>query len=298
MSMGKYILRKEQRMAVRKRNNVIKLRTAGRGFRITEENKVTVIAVVLAAIVGLLLVFMPNAYKISINGEFIGAIKDKKVIEGAKETVITQLESQYGTSVMFEEELEIERYRAKKQDYIDQTYLISCMRKDMDILIGFKEIFVEGKSIGIVSSADEVEELKNQLKKKYYGNEDVEVEFGKKVEVKDVFAKESDLISMDKLVQKCTTTTPKSITYTVQPGDTLSGIASKYNTTIDGIISANEGFTTQTVLRLGQEINANINEPMLSLNIITKDATNSGEAAATSNTQMASSEEEKGDLAQ
>ena len=199
---------------------------------------------------------------------------------------------------MFEEELEIERYRAKKQDYIDQTYLISCMRKDMDILIGFKEIFVEGKSIGIVSSADEVEELKNQLKKKYYGNEDVEVEFGKKVEVKDVFAKESDLISMDKLVQKCTTTTPKSITYTVQPGDTLSGIASKYNTTIDGIISANEGFTTQTVLRLGQEINANINEPMLSLNIITKDATNSGEAAATSNTQMASSEEEKGDLAQ
>lgn len=257
-------------MAIRKKNNVIKLKTARRGIVIDSENKIIVIAVIVAAIVGLLLAFMPNAYRISINGEFIGAIKDKKIIERAKDTVITQLKEQYGTEVQFEDELEVKWYKAKKKDYIDQTYLISCMRNNMEILIGFKEIFVEDQSVGIVSSDKEVEELKEQLKKKYYGDKAVEVEFGKKVEVKDVFAKEDDLISMDKLVQKCTTTTPKSITYTVQAGDTLSGIASKYNTSIDGIISANQGFTNQTVLQLGQVINANINEPLLPLTIIEK----------------------------
>lgn len=255
-------------MAVRKKNNVIKLKTARRGFGINEENKVMVIAVIVAAIIGLMLAFMPNAYKISINGEFIGAIKDKNLIEGAKETVITQLRSQYGTEVEFEEELELARYRAKKKDYIDQAYLISCMREKMDILIGFKELFIDGKSVGIISSEEEVEELKQQLKKRYYGDKEVTVAFGKAVEVKDIFAKEQDLISMDKLVQKCTTTTPKTITYKVQPGDTLSGIASKYNTTMDSIISANEGFTNKTILQLGQKINANINEPLLPLNIV------------------------------
>lgn len=264
-------------MAVKKKNNVIKFKNARKGIGVNEEKKIIVIAVIIAAIVGILLTFLPNAYKISINGEFIGAIKDKKVIERAKDTVITQLKEQYQAEVQFEEELEVEKYRARKKDYIDQTYLISCMRNKMDILIGFKEIFVEGVSIGIVPSEEEVSELKAQLKKKYYGDKAVEVEFGKKVEVKDVFAKEEDLISMEKLVQKCTTTTPKSITYTVVAGDTLSGIASKYNTSIDGIISANPGFTNQTVLQLGQVIRANINEPLLPLNIVDKSAVNTEE---------------------
>lgn len=253
-------------MAIRRDSKVIKLNSS-RGI-LGVDRRHMIIAIIVASVIGLFLAFKPNAYKISMNGEFIGAIKDKRVIEGAKDTVITQLKSLYGTEVKFEEDLEVERYRAKKKDYIDQSYLISCMRSKMDILIGFKEVFVEGESVGIVASQADVETLKDELKKKYYGDKEIEVEFGKQVEVKDIFAKEEDLISMDKLVQKCATTTPKSITYTVQAGDTLSGIASKYNTTIDSIISANKGFSSQTVLQLGQVINANINEALLPLNII------------------------------
>lgn len=255
-------------MAIGKDRKVIRLANSRRGL--FGENRTLLIAIIAAVVIGIILAFMPNAYKITMNGEFIGAIKDKKVIEGAKNTVITQLKNIYGTDVQFEEELQIERYRAKKKDYIDQNYLISSMRSKMDILIGFKEIFVEGQSIGIVASDNDVETLKQELRKKYYGNTEAQVEFGKDVEVKDVFAKEDDLIAMDKLVQKCTTTTPKSITYTVQAGDTLSGIAGKYNTTIDSIISANasDGFTSKTVLRVGQTIKANINEPFLPLTIV------------------------------
>lgn len=253
-------------MAIKSDKKVIKL--GKRKF--SEDRRIMALAIIVAIIIGLFLVFRPNAYKISMNGEFIGAIKNKKVIEGAKDTVITQLRNQYGTEVQFEKEIEVERYRARKKDYIDPNYLIASMRKKMDILIGFKEIFVEGESIGIVASEEEVEVLKEELKKRYYGKREVEVEFGKEVEVKDVFAKESDLVSMEKLVQKCTVTTPKSITYTVQPGDTLSGIASKYNTTIESIVSANasSGFTSKTILQVGQVIKANINEPFLPLNIV------------------------------
>ena len=251
----------------RRSGKVIKL-SSRKGLIDTSDKRLMTIAIILASVIGLLLVFMPNAYKITINGEFIGAIKDKKVIEGAKNTVITQLQGIYNAEVKFEEELQIERYRAKKKDYIDQNYLISTMRKKMEILIDFKEIFVEGQSIGIVASEKEVQILKDELKKKYYGTQNVKVEFDKKVEIKDVFAKEEDLISMDKLVQKCTATTPKSITYTVQPGDSLSSIADRYNITMDSIVSANPGFTKNVVLQVGQEIKANINEPLLPLKVV------------------------------
>lgn len=274
-------------MAIKRDSKVIKLNNSKLLFGV--DKRVMTIAISIAVVIGLLLTFMPNAYKISMNGEFIGAIKDKKVIEGAKETVISQLKSLYGTDVKFEQDLEIERYRAKKKDYIDQSYLISCMRKKMGILIGFKELFVDGESVGIITSDADVETLKNELKKKYYGDKEIEVAFGKTVETKDIFAKEEDLISMDKLVQKCATTTPKSITYTVQAGDTLSGIASKYNTTIESIISANQGFTNQTVLQLGQTINANINEALLPLEIVEANNTTdtSAEDASTEDTNAA-----------
>lgn len=258
-------------MAVRRRNNVIKLKTARKGLVITDENRSLFLAGIIAMIVVIFLLTRPNAYSITMQGEIIGAMKDKKVIEGAKQTVITQLKEQYGTEVKFEEELQIKKYRAKKEDYINETYLISCMREKMNILIQFKQIEVDGVPVGIVASEKEVEELKEKLKKKYYGDREVEVTFGKDVAVTNVFAKEEDLMPMSKLVQKCATTTPRAITYTVQPGDTFSGIAGKYHTTVDSIIRANKGFTEQTVLRVGDVINANINEPLLPLEPVKKD---------------------------
>ncbi len=254
-------------------NKVIKISSARRrrSFNLQPDRRMMVIAVIIASLLGIWLAFRPNAYEISINGEVIGAIKELKVIEAAKETVITQLKSQYKSDVKFEDDLELRRYRAKKRDYIDPTYLISCMRNNMEILVGFKEIYVEDEPVGIITSEEELDTLKAELKKKYYGEKEVKVEFGKKVELKDVFAKEADLIPMEKLVQKCSVTTPKSISYEIQSGDTLSGIASKYNTTVDSIIAANPEFSDKVVLRIGQTIKVNINEPLLPLSVVNEE---------------------------
>ncbi len=258
-------------MAKGTKQKVIRLhstRKKGKGIKL--DKRITIVAVIIAVVVGVILAMRPNAYQISIDGEVIGAIKDIKVIEGAKETVITQLKDIYGSEVQFEEDLYLKKYRASKKDYIDPTYLISYMRKNMDILIGFKELYVEGEFVAIISSEKELESLKEELKKKYYGEVDVEVEFGKEVELKDVFAKESELISMEKLVQKCTTTTPKKLEYEVKSGDTLSGIANRYNTTVENIISANNSLSENANIRIGQVIEVNMNQPLLPLSIVEK----------------------------
>ena len=251
-------------------NKIIKFNQARRKYKLSFQldKKIMVITIIVAAILGAWLAFRPNAYQISINGEVVGAIKDMKVIEAAKETVIAQLRTQYKSDVKFDDGLELKKYRAKKRDYIDPTYLIARMRNDMQILVAFKELYVDKEPVGIIASEDELVVLKDELKKKYYGTKDVQVEFGKEVEVKEVFAKESDLISIDKLVQKCTVTTPKTIEYEIQSGDTLSGIASKYNTSMDSIIAANPEFTDKVILRIGQIIKVNTNEPLLPLQVI------------------------------
>ena len=42
--------------------------------------------------------------------------------------------------------------------------------------------------------------------------------------------------------------------YKVRSGDTLSGIAKKYGTTVNKIINLNPGLTTRTTLRIGRSI--------------------------------------------
>ena len=49
------------------------------------------------------------------------------------------------------------------------------------------------------------------------------------------------------------------IIYTVQPGDTLSKIAAKYNTTVDAILALNPEITNPNVIRVGQQIKVPVN---------------------------------------
>lgn len=257
---------------LRRKQKVIKISSRRKGKSVRFDNRMMTIAIVIAALIGVLLTLVPNAYQISIDGTVVGAIKDKKVIENAKKNVIVQLEGEYKTPVKFEKELEVKWYRAKKKDYINPEYLVTYMRKNMDILIQFKQIVVDGKVIGTVTSEDQVEQLKRELKKKYYGDQEVEVDFDKDVKVEDVFAKESDLTSIDKLVEICTATTPKTVTYTVKSGDTLYGIALQLGITVESLINANEGFTDKTTLRVGGQLQANVYEPLLPLRIIKDEA--------------------------
>lgn len=255
----------------RRGKKVIKIsdrRKKGRSVRV--DNHMIRIAIAIGISIGVLLTFMPNAYQISIDGTVVGAIKDKKVIENAKDTVEAQLKSEYGTNIQFEDELVLKRYKANKKDYIQPEYLVTYMRNSMGILVEFKEILVEGKSVGIVATDEDVEELKAALKEKYYGDKDVEVEFDKDVKVVNKFAKESELTNMDRLVEICSATTPKSVTYSVKAGDTLYGIALSLGITVDNLKSANPELNDKTVLSIGDELKANIYEPLLPLRIVEK----------------------------
>ena len=253
----------------RRGKKVIKIsdrRRRGRSVRV--DNHMIRIAVAIGVGIGVLLTFMPNAYQISIDGTVVGAIKDKKVIEHAKETVEAQLKSEYGSNIQFEDELVLKRYKANKKDYIQPEYLVTYMRKSMGILIEFKEILVDGKSVGIVATDEDVEALKEALKERYYAGRDVEVEFGKDVKIVNKFAKESELTSINRLVEICSATTPKSVTYTVKGGDTLYGIALSLGITIDNLKSANPELNDRSVLSIGDKLKANIYEPLLPLKIV------------------------------
>ena len=54
-------------------------------------------------------------------------------------------------------------------------------------------------------------------------------------------------------LSKASVSTVKNITYTVKKGDTLGGIAKKYNTTVDKLVSLN-GIKNKNLIYAGQKL--------------------------------------------
>lgn len=232
-------------------------------------NKLIIASLILiGAAAGLLLAMLPNTYMISINDKEIGTIKDKQVIEQAKEVLIHNLKEEYKSNVKLEEDIQIKKVRGKKRDEITPEYLITYLRKNANILIEFKELKVDGKRIAVLRDEAELKVLKDLLKKEYYADADVKVDFAKEVTLTSIFAKESMLAKMEDLVEKCTETTPKVVEYEVQPGDTLSGIAYNLRTNIASILKENPGMTEQTPLKIGAKLKVRVDEPLLGVKIV------------------------------
>lgn len=254
---------------IRSRNKTIYLKDRRNRLRRGKNPKIVwAIIIGIGVLLGAMFAFWPNAYQANIDGVVIGALEEKEFIDNATETVTAQLKNKYNTEVKLEGEITSKKVRAGKKDMITPNYLATYMRENMDFLLEFQELSIDGKKVGIIESEQVLDELLVRLTEKYIGKTDQKVEFANQVELKPVFAKEKDLISIDALVDKCTQTTQETIEYEVVPGDSLSAISSKLGITIAKLISANEGMTETTVLKLGSKLKAEVDVPLLDVKVI------------------------------
>ncbi len=223
--------------------------------------------VILSVVLGLIIAFWPNAYRIIIDDVVVGMVKERDYITKSLETVVAQLEQTYKTTVKLEgeEDIIVERARGRQKDYITTNYLITYMRNNMDFYLEFYEVQVDGKSIAVVQDENIQYELLDTLSKIYLGQTAPTGQFASNVEFVPVFAKEAELTSLDELIKLATTTREEEVTYEVKAGDTLSGIAAKLNISLVRLISANEGMSTTSTINVGNKLNAVVDVPLINV---------------------------------
>lgn len=230
--------------------------------------RVAGVVIGLSVLAGVGFAFMPNAYQVTINGEVVGALEKKEYVNTAIETVKAQLENTYDTKVTLEGVDQVKWVHASKKQMITPDYLASYLREKGDVELELRALKIDGEQIGIVKSDEVVDELLVALTEEYHDDETLKGKFTKEVTTEPVMAKESDLMDFEELVDVCTKTSKQQVTYVVEPGDVLSGIASKLNVNIASLLSANEGLTETSVLRIGQELKAEVKVPFLGVELI------------------------------
>lgn len=226
--------------------------------------------VAIGVILGFVFALWPNGYEVTVGDVVVGTLEDQTAVEKAKETVIAQLENKYQTGVKLEgeESIRIKKKRITEKTKITPNYLVTYMRENMDFLLEFRTLSVDGKQVGIIESEAVIDELLERLTKKYIGETEQKVEFVNKIELKSAFAKEKDLMDINELTQKALVTRNEIIAYEVGAGDTLYGIAIKHKTTVAKVVGANEGMTEKSVLSIGQKVNIEVEVPFISVKVV------------------------------
>lgn len=239
-----------------------------RGRRHRDKKKIFLGVVGLSIVIGAGVAFMPNAYEIKIEDEVVGIVGKKEYIEAALDTVEAQLEQRYSTQVQMEEIDTIKKVRAAKKEMMDPNKLATALREKLGVTLEFQELVIDDEVVGIIESKEMLENLKTELKKRYFDDADVRAEFANEVRLKPVFTTEDQLINLDDLVALCSKREKKLVTYEVQPGDSLWLIANKMGVSTAAIVSVNEGMSETPTLQIGQQLKVEVRVPKLGLNLI------------------------------
>lgn len=89
--------------------------------------------------------------------------------------------------------------------------------------------------------------------------------FAEDVEIIETYVAASQINTLDEAVELVTKEKQESKVYEVSEGDTLSGIASKYDLTLDELLAMNPDFSEEGYICPGDRINVTVPEPELSV---------------------------------
>ncbi len=256
--------------------------SAGGGRRRRREfNSGQLTVFILAAVLIFLVVFMSwmlfhkNAQSVKIDNEQFAYIKDvNTTTEEFNQLILAKLKEKTGNNVQINETVTLVPVHVsrKKVDSNTESVITSLCAK-----LTYKQeaaaITVNGEEKAVLATKDEAQSLLDQILAIYRPQDDkdvVEVAFVDDVKVESKYVEEDEVMTTVKASDILRSTTKEAKTYTVQSGDSFSGIADMAGMTEAELLAANPTITKDTMhkLKIGQEINITVPVPVLSAKVV------------------------------
>ena len=235
----------------------------------------TLIISVLAVVLLLLVLFRQNGREVFIGETSMGIIKDKSITaEFLTETLTAQLTQEIGANVQINEKIEIKPIhisKSREKDVCKMDYLSPLLRQKVTYLVEAAAITLDGKDIVIVANQEAADAVFAELQSDYIPEDEsrnVEASFVENVQVTLKYVEPSVIVAEENAVQALQKGTKVEKTYTVQSGDALYKIASKFGMTQDELKTLNPKIPANGNVYVGQELKVMAEQPMLSVKTI------------------------------
>ncbi|TDF94384.1 M23 family metallopeptidase [Paenibacillus piri] len=254
---------------------------------------VSVLSVVTAVIWGgnaFVKLNMTHIVHVSLNGQEVGVVKDKAIVEQYVADKSDELEKS-------NKDLHLV-VRTPKVTYTDEKAFLA-ETNEQEVLTKLAgamyaqpvgtELLVDGKPMGILKDQETASQMLDQIKttvvkKKDSGKVKVlsatpsepigevelqKVDFVQKVELKDIPIQPQDVVNPEELRKKLETGDVQPTKYTVEKGDCVSCIAKKFNIPKQ-MIYQNNPWIVDDMIKAGQQLDLTVLQPTLAVRTVEK----------------------------
>ncbi|OEH93105.1 peptidase M23 [Bacillus solimangrovi] len=225
-----------------------------------------------------------TVYHIYIDGEMIGTVNDKDVVEEIIEQKIAEAKKTYDSyELSADDALEFIPEKVFNPQY-NNNKAIEQLSSKLSVAADATAIVVDGKAVAYVKTKKDAEKAIESLKLQYVPEDllaevdenkekkddplkngesiILDVRLSEKVSFESKKAKPDDILSVKEAVSLLNkgTLTPKK--HEIEEGDVLGSIANQYDLKLDQLLSLNNDLAEDTVLQIGDTVNVQAYEPV------------------------------------
>lgn len=207
-------------------------------------------------------------YAVYVDGERVGlSVADRSTVEHAVASVEERSTRRLGYSYTVDNEITYHFSVALRSELAGEEEvetLFSTQMDDVDEDLRQYEVVVNGRSVGIVESKTQFNQLLERLKDDYRTADTTSVEFVDTFELRAVLADEAEVISIGEMYDRLTENTTGETTYVVASGDTFGAIAYRNDMSVAELKKLNPGVNIDK-LSVGQSLSVKEKIPVLSV---------------------------------
>ncbi|MDF2532122.1 MAG: hypothetical protein K0Q65_1703 [Clostridia bacterium] len=228
----------------------------------------TVGTISLVLILIMYVYFSGIAYAVSINGNELGKVRNKKQVEDLLLQVKEEYKKQYNAEISTGSQITYIKTRASNKELLSSATLEDAMREDVTYTIQSFSISANDSTIAAFKTKEEADKVLEQIKAAYVKEEEKaqykEITFAEKVEVKQEFNEEDKIMQAEAAASFILKGTNEVKIHKVQEGESIWGISRKYNISMDDLQKANPSIDPSKI-KIDQEINLLVPKPLVSV---------------------------------
>ncbi|MGB9819348.1 MAG: peptidoglycan DD-metalloendopeptidase family protein [Thermovenabulum sp.] len=221
----------------------------------------------------LLALLKSGSYIVTCNGKELGGVKDKGVLEKAKQKLTDKYKEKYGSDIIIEGDFNFLPLRRENIQFLNEEELALKIEKNASIKAKAVAININGKDVAFAKNKETAQKVLEDVKRYYIDSAPgdlIKIESLDAVKLEEKAVDVKSILGEKELKQLLINGTPELKEYKVAQGDTLWAIAKKNNLSIEKLIDANPHLKSADRLSPGDIIYLEERKPLLNFTVVKK----------------------------
>ncbi len=205
-----------------------------------------------------------HGYEVTVDGTHLGIVAQQSEFEN----IVTRVEDRVSEILGYDYDLTCDvSYKGK---FVERSEISSLSGFETYLFNQVDEVSrnytftIDGKEMGVLADATELQALLDELKAPYINTNTVSCEFTVPVNLDYTYTANGDTLDMEAMRELLTSNTVEAVTYTVKAGNTYIGIANAHDMTVDDLMAMNPEASLKSLMP-GDELVVRQNVPYLSV---------------------------------